>query len=235
MTDTKSTERPFVYRPNTSDEGMIWQIFSNKDYDLRRLRRGEDLFAYWREQGESGKRPLIIDAGANIGAASVYFCREFPNAQIVAIEPDRGNFEILLLNAHGLPISCLNAAVTSQPTRVRLFDPGEGNCGFRTEALSTCTPEDAAIESVQINRIFTERPESTYPFIVKIDIEGAEDELFSSSLQWLEQTPLLIIELHDWLMPKRQTSNNFLKAISQLDRDFVYIGENVFSIDNHFS
>jgi hypothetical protein len=34
------------------------------------------------------------------------------------------------------------------------------------------------------------------------------------------------------MLPHSSNSKNFLKAISQLDRDFVYIEENIFSISN---
>ncbi len=71
-----------------------------------------------------------------------------------------------------------------------------------------------------------------FPFIVKIDIEGFESELFSGNTDWINEFPVLIIEMHDWLFPGQRTSTNFLKTISQLDRDFVYLGENVFSIRN---
>ncbi len=232
MTDPAFSDRPFVYRPNTSDQGMIWQVFSNKDYDIRRLGRGEELLAYWQGRATAGERPLIVDAGANIGAASVYFNREFPNAQIVAIEPDRGNFEILCKNTAGLPVYCHNAAVTSQPGRVRLHDPGLGHCGFRTGPLAAGMANTMVVESLQINQILESGPQNLYPFIVKIDIEGAEGELFSGGIEWIERTPLVIIELHDWLIPKGQTSRSFLRAVSELDRDFVYIGENIFSINN---
>ena len=70
------------------------------------------------------------------------------------------------------------------------------------------------------------------PFIVKIDIEGGEQDVFSGNTEWVARTPVLIIELHDWLIPKGGTSGPFLKCISALDRDFVYIGEAIFSIAN---
>ena len=40
----------------------------------------------------------IIDAGANIGFTSLYFNRHFPNANIIAIEPDNNNFISLKKN-----------------------------------------------------------------------------------------------------------------------------------------
>ena len=70
------------------------------------------------------------------------------------------------------------------------------------------------------------------PFIIKIDIEGFESELFSQNTEWIDRFPVLIIELHDWVRPKEKTSLTFLNAISKLDRDFVYVKENIFSISN---
>jgi hypothetical protein len=59
-----------------------------------------------------------------------------------------------------------------------------------------------------------------------------EAELFAANTGWVARTPLLIVELHDWLLPKAGTARTFLRCISQLDRDFVHIGENIFSIAN---
>ena len=41
---------------------------------------------------------LYIDAGANIGLTSIYFANKFPNAKIVALEPEIDNYIILQKN-----------------------------------------------------------------------------------------------------------------------------------------
>src|SRR4029079_5975439 len=62
--------RPFYFRKGSSDEGVIDQIFAKRQYDLRRLRRAQELYAFARNrQTATGKRPLVVDAGANIGAS----------------------------------------------------------------------------------------------------------------------------------------------------------------------
>jgi hypothetical protein len=72
------------------------------------------------------------------------------------------------------------------------------------------------------------------PFILKIDIEGFEKDLFSRNLAWIDKFPILIIELHDSTHEGTSNSNNFLSAISKRNRDFLYFGENIFSISNKF-
>jgi hypothetical protein len=86
---------------------------------------------------------------------------------------------------------------------------------------------------ISVNHLLEIYNESEYiPFIIKIDIEGFEDELFSANTEWVQKFPILIIELHDWMLPKQGNSSNFLKIISAQNRDFLFFGENVYSIRN---
>jgi hypothetical protein len=68
----------------------------------------------------------------------------------------------------------------------------------------------------------------TYPFIFKIDIEGGESDLFKKDFEWVDSFPMLVIELHDWMLPFQGSSRSFFKAISAYDFDIVYRGENIF-------
>ncbi len=72
------------------------------------------------------------------------------------------------------------------------------------------------------------------PFIAKIDIEGFEENLFSADTEWVSRFPIIIIELHDFYFAKQGKSAPFLKTVAPLNRDFIYVDENVFSIDNEF-
>jgi len=228
--------RSFTYRPQTSDAGVIDQVFQKNDYNIRRLTRAAELIDYGGRKAEGGKTPLIIDAGANIGASPLYFQFCFQNARVIAIEPDDGNFDLLSLNTRGLPVECIRGAVAAAPGRVHVVDPGLGAWGYRTERCDERAENrghgDSAVTCVTINQLYETHRQDCFPYIVKIDIEGGEDELFSSNTEWVSATPLIIIELHDWMLPGKSSSRNFLKCISNLNRDFVYLNENIFSIDN---
>jgi len=228
-----STSREFHFRPGTSDEGVIAQVFKNGDYNLRRLRRGPELAGFCELGASSKKASLILDAGANIGASPVFFACSFPKARVVAIEPENDNFELLSVNTRDLPVECIHGAVGSKPGLVDLVDPGEGSWGFRTSASGDGKSTNQSVQCVTINEIYKAHAHDCFPFIVKIDIEGGEHDLFSENTEWVAKTPLIIIELHDWLLPRKATSRPFLQCISSYDRDFVYIGEHIFSIDNH--
>ena len=42
----------------------------------------------------------------------------------------------------------------------------------------------------------------------------------------------MIIEIHDWLIPRMATSSNLLKCLAKLNRDLIIHGENFVSIKN---
>jgi FkbM family methyltransferase len=223
-------ERPFIYRKGTSDEHVITQVLKNQEYSLTRLRRGQELAALYERIAASGRAPLIVDAGANIGASAVYFACLFPKARVVAIEPERSNFELLTLNTSGLPVECRNAALAAAPGALDVIDAGEGAWGYRT-APAGAAQAVHAVECATMNDLYAAHA-GCAPFMVKIDIEGGEGALFAANTEWIDRTPLIVIELHDWLLPRGRTSASFLTCMAARDRDFVSIGENVFSIAN---
>jgi len=74
----------------------------------------------------------IIDAGANIGCATVWFARKYPAARIIAVEPDVGNFELLKRNVSGFPnVIPIRAAVWPCDQELVVRDSGGGNWAIR--------------------------------------------------------------------------------------------------------
>lgn len=208
------------------DLDVVAQIYRSEDYNLRRLRRWRDIDACYRRIVDGAQVPLIVDCGANIGASATYFAEQFAQARVLAVEPQPGNFALLSRNCAANPrIVPVHAAVASEDKRGAMLDPGKGNWAFRVSEQA-----DGEVELVSMNSLLA-RGEGV-PFVVKIDIEGFEAELFSRNLEWLDRFYVLIIELHDWMLPRQRSAQSFLRAIGALDRDFMHAGENVFSIAN---
>jgi FkbM family methyltransferase len=225
-------KRPFYFRGATSDEDVVKHIFQQQQYSLNRLRRAQELTDFVKAQERTGKRPLIVDAGANIGASAVYFILTFPNACVVAIEPDRGNHHLLSKNTQGLHVKAYHAAICSTKGRMQVFDPGIGHWGYRTRLIEADETGAGSVPCLRINDLYDEYGRDDFPFIVKVDIEGAERDLFAEATEWVAKTPVVIVELHDWLLPKQGVAQPFLKCVSSLNRDFVQIGEDAYSIAN---
>ena len=122
-------------------------------------------------------------------------------------------------------------ALACEAKRLNSLTPGQGEWGFQTRP-SDSTSSEFKVDCVSVNEIYNAYDDETIPFIVKIDIEGGESDVFSKNVAGSTSTPLIIVELHDWLLPKKSTSKSFLRAIAGRDRDFIYFGENIFSISN---
>jgi FkbM family methyltransferase len=223
-------ENIFSYREDSlGDKGVVNQIFVNRDYEISNWEQGRRLIEYHKKI-IANHHSLIVDAGANIGASAVFFANSYENSLIFAIEPDEMNWHLLSMNTASL--NCFNflGAISSEDGELVLIDPGLSDWGFRTKNV-----EGNHANNVKKTRsicpasiINHEAVKNTKPLIFKIDIEGGEENLFSKNIEWMKFFPLIIIELHDWMLPFSGSAKNFLKAIAQYDFDLVHRGENIF-------
>jgi FkbM family methyltransferase len=227
--NTDGQQRGFVFRSaSVGDQGVVRQIFQNGDYNLATFARNADLQAYCESRVTAGGRPLIVDAGANIGASPVFFCYQFPNCRVIAIEPEQKNMQLMRQNCAGLDVVFFQAALGAQSGTAYLSDPGHSDWGFRVGDQG-----DLAVPMMCMADLLSDPVSAGYfPLLCKIDIEGGEAGLFAQRTEWVDAFPLLIIELHDWLFPGSANSRNFLRAISSRNFDFVYRGENAFCFNN---
>jgi FkbM family methyltransferase len=209
------------------DYEVVNQIFYNEDYNLQKFKRHDEINEYYKDLVKKNLKPLIVDCGGHIGLASKYFSVIYPNSKIILIEPEIENFNQAKKNLDN-NIEFINCAVGGENGKCKVLDLGVGNWGYRT------IKEDGGdVNIVSINQILKNfKKDNEIPFIIKIDIEGFENELFSKNIEWIDIFPIIIIELHDWMLPKTSNSSNFLFSISKKERDFLYSGENIFSIKN---
>lgn len=210
-------------------DGVDWtqleHIYLCQEYDLQRTGRAPAILRYHEEIKRSGSKPLIIDCGANIGLASRYFWQTFSGSRIVSIEPDRRNMALARINNPGGDIFFVEAAISCEAGTGCLIDMGSNNA-FRVRKEASGELQFVTVESIlQLNR-------GCRPFMIKIDIEGFEKDLFSAATDWIDSFPVIIIELHDWMLPGNRTAQGFLREISRRDRDFMHYDGYVVSISN---
>lgn len=207
---------------------LFEQIFSAQAFSLARLKRAAELNKFYTFAVQMGWTPLIIDLGANIGLSALYFSMSWPKAKVLAVEPEAANFDCLVANTLTRPqIVPFQRAASCRQETVEISNPDTDPVGFQTRAAVS-----GGISTVTVPELLQQYPMSAgyLPFFIKVDIEGYEATLFEENVDWIDAFSLMIIELHDWALPGQGTSKSFLKAIAGRDRDFVYLGENVFSI-----
>jgi FkbM family methyltransferase len=203
--------KPVALRADTSDIGTYVQIFVEREYDFETLEQPS----------------VIIDAGANIGLASVYFANKFPNAKIIAVEPEASNYSLLERNVSPYErIVPLHCALWGENSRIKLVDPGFGKWGFQTHASEQAKAADVRdeVEAVTVDRIMRDHG-IEFIDVLKMDIEGAEKEVFENAAPWIDKVGILIVELHERL--KQGCSRSFYNATNDFDLEWQR-GENIF-------
>lgn len=175
---------PLYLRPQTSDLANYVQIFMQRTYACTEIL--EDV-------------KLIVDVGAYVGYSAIWFAQKFPQAKIVAVEPDEGNFKVLVNNAQnyenivGLvknplwPVADIIMKRSCQKFRdgldwSRQFEPN-GN---------------GSLQSITILEIIQQWAIDGKIDLLKVDIEGAESILFAGDYsEWLPRVENIVIELHN--------------------------------------
>jgi FkbM family methyltransferase len=161
---------------------------------------------------------VIVDAGANVGYSAIAFANRWPHARIFALEPDGESFEVLQENAAPYPkITCIRSAVwgISQPltslTPSSLSWARQFGTPDNDDQLSECDVEGLTITELMA------RLELAGIDLLKVDIEGAEIEVFSGKdMTWLRQVDVIAIELHDRFRPNcRDVVETALRGWSQ--------------------
>lgn len=175
---------PFWARTGTSDVATFDEVFMAREYELP--------FADFSPAH-------ILDLGANVGYASLCFAARWPRAHILAVEPDAGNFRFLTRNTQAWArITPLHAAVWAHPTRVVVANPDAAPNALRMcESAGTATGDIEAFTVAQLIE-HTGRPRVD---LLKMDVEGAEAAILSHSADWLDRVDVLVIELHDRMVP----------------------------------
>lgn len=211
----------WTLRPRSADAAVVSQVFSWQQYDLSRFPQHARVAAAYRDILDRGKQPLILDLGANNGASARWFAREYPQADIVAVEPDSENARICRLNNEGQPVQVLTAAIGSTPGHVSVDTANTATLSYTTTRSS-----DGGVPIVTVGQILAERPGHEL-FIVKIDIEGFEEDLFASDTEWVQHARVILVEPHDWKFPERYTSHNLQKTMGRLPFHLLVSGENL--------
>ena len=204
-------KEPIYLRHNTSDVKTFDKIFLEDEYDF--------------DPEHSPK--VIIDAGANIGAASIYFAAKYPNAQIISLEPEKSNFNILVKNSKKYKnIYCLNKALWHTQEPLYIKNPEANKESFEIQQQNLSHGMDF-IEGISINKLMANFKINQID-ILKIDIEGSEKEVFSQSTEWLEKVGLIFIEFHD--RKKSGCRESFSKAIKNYVGQIQNKGETTIAI-----
>ncbi len=170
---------PLWCRTSGSDRWALWQVFARRHF----------------EYALQDPPRLIVDGGANVGYASVFFANRYPEARIIAVEPDPENCSMFRKNCAAYPnVELIEGALWQSEAELVIENPGHHSWGFRVAEAPS--PTDRSFKGVTVAGILTRSPERCID-LLKLDIEGSEEGLFSSGYEdWIGRIGNLMIETH---------------------------------------
>ena len=144
----------------------------------------------------------ILDVGANIGAAAIYFAHAYPDATVYAFEPEAGNFEVLKKNCEPWRnIVPLPLAIWSRAMSREIQNRKTGAWGYTVaEVEGGSHGLGQLVECIAIPSFMEQRGLPRID-ILKIDIEGGEKEIFEHADGWIDRVDVVVAELHDRICP----------------------------------
>lgn len=161
------------------------EIFSHHNYYLE-----DDL----------GNNPFIIDAGAHIGLSTLYFKSLWPNARILAIEPNPKSIAYLQQNLQQNLIENVTIEPVALATSVGQVDfyidptddDWQSTASLHPSAWTNTRPGEPIKVQTQTLSHYLDRPID----LLKMDIEGVEERVLLSAGEKIRQVKHLFIEFH---------------------------------------
>ena len=146
--------------------------------------------------------PRILDCGANVGLASLFFRRLYPEARITAFEADPALFAILNtnLNANGASTVETRHVALWTSTGTLTFHCEGSDSGMISSLPGAVKGRATTVPSLRLRDVLDEGPVD----LLKLDIEGAEDAVLADCEPVLHRVKALVMDLHEFDPAVRQ-------------------------------
>lgn len=138
-------------------------------------------------------KPVILDCGANMGVSTLYFSMQFPNAKIVAFEPDQSVLPFLeknILSQNLQNIELHKKGVWTEETELSFYT--DNGLGGRI-GIEYNNQIPSKIKTVRLKDYLNESIA-----MLKIDIEGAEFEVIKDCEDKLHNVQHVFLEYHSF-------------------------------------
>jgi FkbM family methyltransferase len=139
--------------------------------------------------------PVILDAGANIGAFAIYMLSLRPDAMIHSLELSNNTFQWLAENArlvNNPNWQVHNVALWKEDSTVNFVN----NNGLSSTSHVTANGGDSVAKAMSLETLIKKHTPAEHVHVLKMDIEGAEDVVLAASEAMLDKVDHFVIEIH---------------------------------------
>ncbi|MBA3660255.1 MAG: FkbM family methyltransferase [Gammaproteobacteria bacterium] len=162
--------------------------------------------------------PLIIDAGSNIGIATLFFKKYHPRARIVCFEPDPNAFSCLKKNVamnELKDVTLINAALSKVEGTIDFYGQihmdhpdSRGNSIIDSWGIQREICNQIQVKSVKLSSYIN----GPIDFL-KLDIEGAEQQVLEEIGNKLDLIKAMTLEFHETEMMRNINELTEIKTL----------------------
>ena len=167
----------------------------------------------------------FIDVGAHYGYFSLIASDIVKDGKVYSFEPSSKNFNILKRNVSSITnVTIFKKAVSQGNTPIAFYEFDNLHSEYNSTQISQFENEDwfkaikpnmQKIDSISLSTFCTDN--SIYPYIIKIDVEGFENEVIKGAENLLTSSKKKPIVILEYLEPKRGNTAH-KEAFSLLSR-----------------
>lgn len=153
----------------------------------------------------------IIDCGANIGLATIYFKMKYPNSKIISYEPDPNIFNALKQNIESFSfdnVTLKNEAISNKEGEINFFLEG-GHSGMIVKEEEGSEENVIKVKTIRLKDILSKIDKISF---LKIDIEGHEETVVPDIEDQLYKVDTMFLEYHSFINDS-QTLDELLSII----------------------
>jgi FkbM family methyltransferase len=185
------------------------EIFVNREYDIRTDRPD----------------PLIVDCGANIGMAVLFFKTQYPRARVIAFEPFPPAFQALKSNVEAnrlADVEVHNKALAREAGALDFFFD-ESNPG---SLMMSVRPEWGHANKISVPAVRLSTYITSEVDFLKIDVEGAEQEIIADLVdaKKIRLVKSIAIEYHHHLVKTEDCLGKMLELFEQSGFGYLIVG-----------
>ena len=138
----------------------------------------------------------VVDAGSNDGFSTWLFARALPNATVIAIEANLGNYLMTRLNTQSLSnVHTVHAALWRSSETLRVAGQRLGNVGINAVPMNIRARSSETVAGVEMQTLMEKACFPRVDFL-KMDIEGGEMNVLADKPRWLRKVRFFWMEAH---------------------------------------
>lgn len=189
-----------TYRLNRGDIACILEIWLDESYRL---------------PFQPPAPNFLIDLGANIGLTSVWLVKHYGYSTLIAVEPSPSNARLARINLqnNGIAAQVIESAI----------GPTDGEAFFEdyeASNLGRLSSKGRRVSMISMQSVLRNIPDSFPVSLLKLDIEGGEEDLLQGDVRWLDRVQAIIVEFH----PSIMDSARAIKTLQEAGFNYIPAG-----------